>query len=284
MALKAGGAHRQALGWVAGGLLIAAAGWAACTLLRPAPRAPMRPLSSPAPSRTSTLAPPVHRQPAAPAGPFEAGRPLPALGRSDNLLKTAMAGLLGHEAVRSLLVPDDLARRFVVTVDSLAREHAAPRAWPLRPPASSLAVVQRRDGLYLAAANAARYAPFVQVLNSLDVAAALAVYEPLYPLFERAYAELGYSGRHFNERLLEVIDVLLDTPEPAGAIKLVALKPAGRRHPGRRPAQYGFADPALEQRPSGQKILLRMGVDNASFVKAKLAEVRVALLEFSSRH
>ncbi len=195
-----------------------------------------------------------------------------------------MAGLLGSEAARSFLKPLDLARRFVVTVNALAREHAAPRRWPLRSPAPSLVVVQRRDGLYLADANASRYAPFVRLINSLDVTAAVAVYELLYPLFEQAYAELGYSGRHFNERLLEVIDVLLDTPEPPEAIKLVVLKSPARRHSGRPAAQYGFADPALELRPSGQKILLRMGADNASFVKAKLAELRVALLEYSSRH
>jgi hypothetical protein len=37
---------------------------------------------------------------------------------------------------------------------------------------------------------------------------------------------------------------------------------------------YEFADPALEALPSGQKILLRMGPENAARVKAKLREIR----------
>jgi hypothetical protein len=37
---------------------------------------------------------------------------------------------------------------------------------------------------------------------------------------------------------------------------------------------YQFADPALESRSAGQKILLRMGAENAATVKAKLLELR----------
>jgi hypothetical protein len=37
---------------------------------------------------------------------------------------------------------------------------------------------------------------------------------------------------------------------------------------------YEFADPDLEARSAGQKILLRMGAGNAGRVKAKLRDVR----------
>ena len=37
---------------------------------------------------------------------------------------------------------------------------------------------------------------------------------------------------------------------------------------------YTFADPTLEALPAGQKLLLRMGPDNAAVVKAKLKELR----------
>ena len=39
------------------------------------------------------------------------------------------------------------------------------------------------------------------------------VYERLYPLFQQAYEDLGYPGKYFNDRLVEVIDHLLQTPE-----------------------------------------------------------------------
>jgi Protein of unknown function (DUF3014) len=37
---------------------------------------------------------------------------------------------------------------------------------------------------------------------------------------------------------------------------------------------YEFADPALEARSAGQKIMIRMGSENAAKVKAKLREIR----------
>jgi hypothetical protein len=60
-----------------------------------------------------------------------------------------------------------------------------------------------------------------------------------------------------------VIDHLLETPEVDGPVKLV--------QPG---VFYEFADPSLESRSSGQKLLLRMGSDNAAAVKLKLRDVR----------
>jgi len=40
---------------------------------------------------------------------------------------------------------------------------------------------------------------------------------------------------------------------------------------------YTYADPALEARPSGQKLLMRMGPDNAAAIKAKLMELRALI-------
>jgi hypothetical protein len=65
---------------------------------------------------------------------------------------------------------------------------------------------------------------------------------------------------------VQVIDSLSNAPEPVGPIALV-----------RPNVMYTFADPALESRPAGQKLLIRMGPDNAAAVKAKLAELRAAI-------
>jgi hypothetical protein len=40
---------------------------------------------------------------------------------------------------------------------------------------------------------------------------------------------------------------------------------------------YEFADPALERRSAGQKLLLRSGPENERAIKAKLGEIRAAL-------
>jgi len=41
---------------------------------------------------------------------------------------------------------------------------------------------------------------------------------------------------------------------------------------------YAYADPDLEARSAGQKIMMRMGADNEAKVKAKLRELRRALV------
>jgi len=75
--------------------------------------------------------------------------------------------------------------------------------------------------------------------------------------------ELGFPGSRFHDRLLEAIDDMLGAPAPAGPVKLVRPK-----------VLYQFADPELENLSAGQKIIVRMGAENAAKVKAKLRELR----------
>jgi hypothetical protein len=72
--------------------------------------------------------------------------------------------------------------------------------------------------------------------------------------------------RYFNDRVFEVIDHLLSTPDVTGPIALTQPK-----------VLYEFADPQLQELSAGQKILVRMGPDNEARVKAKLREIRKLL-------
>jgi hypothetical protein len=82
-------------------------------------------------------------------------------------------------------------------------------------------------------------------------------------LFQSAYTELGYPDAYFNDRLVEVIDHLLETPEPAGPVALV------RPH-----VLYEYANPDLESLSSGQKLMLRMGNEHMVRIKKMLGELR----------
>jgi hypothetical protein len=114
--------------------------------------------------------------------------------------------------------------------------------------------------------NFARYRPMVAVVDKLDMQRLASVYIRFYPLFQDAYQDLGYPNGYFNDRLVQVIDSLLAAPTPAGPVDLV-----------RPNVMYMFADPALEARPAGQKLLIRMGPENAEAIKAKLKELRAAI-------
>lgn len=189
--------------------------------------------------------------------------PLPALDASDGAVAAALVALVGDKPFASLFVPDLLVRHFVATVDNLPREQAPVKMWPVRPAASWMETTGEGDDLAVGPKNAARYAAYVKVVKALDAQRVATAYRRLYPLFQEAYRDLGYPKGHFNDRLVVAIDDLLATPEPKEPLRLVQDK-----------VRYEFADPDLAHRSAGQKVLLRMGVDNARVVKAKLRDFR----------
>jgi hypothetical protein len=98
------------------------------------------------------------------------------------------------------------------------------------------------------------------------------LYVRFYPLCQQAYVDLGYPNGYFNDRLVEVIDHLLAAPEMTGPIKLTVSH-----------VLYEYADPEIEARSAGQKLLIRMGAENAAQVKAKLREIRREVVAASKR-
>ena len=143
---------------------------------------------------------------------------------------------------------------------------------PINAVPGGFAAVTRADDTVVDGANYGRYVPYVRVLEAVDAKTLIAGYARTYALFQRAYEELGFPGKYFNDRLMEVLDDLIAAPETTGAPKL--LRPR---------VLYEFADPDLETRSAGKKILLRIGPENAARVKAKLTEIRRELIAASSR-
>jgi hypothetical protein len=153
-----------------------------------------------------------------------------------------------------------------VTIDNLPRKKVAERLKPVAPIEGKLAVSGPDESPTLAPENFERYRSLVQLVNITDTEQLTALYFRFYPLFQQSYQELGYPQGYFNNRVVEVIDHLLLTPEVKGPIALA--------QPG---VLYEFADPKLENLSAGQKILLRVGPDNAAIFKKKLRELRAAI-------
>ncbi len=228
----------------------------------PAPAPPPPQATAPAPPEPPPIA---FRLPEPPPG----AAPLPALDRSDGVAGATAAGLFGRDAFARLFHADALVRRFVATVDNLPRRTAAVRLMPVKPVPGPF-VVQGRDGdAAIAADNASRYRPYVAAMEAADAKRLVAAYVSLYPLFQAAYVELGYPNGYFNDRLVQAIDDLLAAPDVA-APRLVQPK-----------VLWQFADPDLEARSAGQKIMLRMGPANAARVKEKLRAIRGELAGIS---
>ncbi|MGJ7525125.1 DUF3014 domain-containing protein [Variovorax sp. GB1P17] len=226
-----------------------------------------------------TPAPPPAAEPTGPQNPVDALAPpdaaLPKLAESDSRVMKALAELLGSKNASTFLRSDDMVRRFVATIDNLTREHAPASAWPVQPTGQRFITEGPQGGTQtIAANNAARYNGIVLLAESVDPAKAAAVYAKLYPLFQQAYEELGYPGRYFNDRLIAVIDHLLQAPEPSGPVQVRLIEVKGDV-PSTRPwVRYEYVDPKLESLSSGQKIMVRMGPENERKVKASLRGLR----------
>jgi hypothetical protein len=223
---------------------------------------------------------PVPPPPAAPAEPAiehpvpssASSAPLPALGDSDSALRDALTPVLGKDALQ-YLVPESIVRHLVVTVDNLPRQKVSAAKRPTVPVPGTFMVQGDELHATIDPKNYARYDAMVAVVRKLDAKQVAEVYLHFYPLFQGAYQDLGYPTGYFNDRLVQVIDSLLATPEIQGPVELT-----------RPNVLYTFADPTLESRPAGQKLLLRMGPDNAAIIKAKLTELRAIITAAAPAH
>ena len=237
----------------------------------PAPAPVLAPAAAnaPAPAASEASSAPVISHPveAPKAPPGEIVPPLPALRDSDAAAREALSGLLGAKSFADFFYPGQIILRIVATVDNLPRHAAPARMMPVKPVDGRFAVAGSGDQAEIGPENAARYAPYVRIVQAIDARRLVAVYSRFYPLFQRAYRELGFPNKYFNDRLIEAIDDLLAAPELDGPVKLAQPK-----------VLYEFADPDLEARSAGQKIMIRMGRDNELKIKVKLRALRRALV------
>jgi len=250
------------LKWIAAG--VGVVGLFAALFIYFSPRSPVPPAKPPVVAAPPPAEEDVIKHPIAATPGEEAAPPLDA---SDQPLFDALAGLAGKAPVEQFVIPQDLVRHIVVTIDNLSTEKVAERVRPMKAVPGRFAVAGTEDSPTLDAANYARYEPLVKTLVATDTAQLAAIYKRYYPLFQQVYEGMGHPPQYFNDRVVEVIDHLLSTPEVKGPIALV--------QPG---VQYQYADPKLESLSAGQKALIRMGSANAAVVKEKLRALRAALV------
>lgn len=220
---------------------------------QPEPREPKHPIQPIAPSRTldGNLV------------------PLPPLDESDRYFLMALIDVFGSEIGRQL-VSDALVDKFVATVDNLTRSHVSEKIRPVNRLAGTFDVeVTGSNGqFYLSPHNYERYDLLVNLVDRADLDVVAEMYRRFYPLFQESYVRLGYPNGYFNDRVVDVIDLLIETPSPEEPVRLI------RPH-----VLYEFSDPELEALASGQKLLLRMGDDHAARIKRVLSDFRALIVQ-----
>ncbi|MCC5451592.1 DUF3014 domain-containing protein [Rheinheimera sp. UJ51] len=193
--------------------------------------------------------------------------PLPPLNVSDKVISDDLLALNWKAGMASLFNREDMVRHFVVTVDNLAQGRLVAGHAVLSAPADAFLVEQvAPDRFRMAAANAARYEPYIQLLESVPARQLLALKARYQPLLDEAFAELGYPDMSFEQRLRQTINLLLATPELSSQPELI-----------RPSVMYIYADPQLEALPEAQKQLLRLSPAQQRRLKAVLQTYQQAL-------
>jgi len=248
----------------------------------PLPNAPLAVTPAPDARVASTPSPPPVAEKGAIEHPLNPANPigeLPVLAtpsEANGFFGKVLSGLLGQKNVLAFVQSDDFARRVAATVDNLGRSQAPSALWPVLPTPGRFVTLAAGGGTgqVISPDNDLRYSLFVQFVEAVDAKQAVALYGRLYPLLQRAYEDIGFPGRYFNDRLVAVIDLLLSVPVQARPLAVGLLEVRGSV-PSLRPwVRYEFVDPALQSLSSGQKILLRTGPVNHRRLRAKLIEFR----------
>jgi hypothetical protein len=188
---------------------------------------------------------------------------LPSLADSDAVLSAAIVSLASNTTLRELLRQTDVARRIVATIDNLPRNKVPWKLLPVTPPSGAFLVAGPAARPTIDPRNSTRYAPYMRIVDAVDPKELATVYGAYYPLLQEQYRALGYPSGNFNDRVIEAIDDLLAAP--------VLTAPPVVTQPK---VLYEFANPDLEARSAGQKMMLRLAPADAEKVKAKLREIR----------
>jgi len=242
-------------------LLPLALGFVAYFLLHRAPTAPV------AVTPEAGLLPPPIETPTPLVLPTVPPRAdLPKLEASDEFLRDLAALLSANPLWAKWLVNEGLARRFVAVVDNVAEGRSPNAHVPFLAPTEPFRARERGDAATIDPSSFRRYDAIAEVIASLDAQGLAKLYGETHPLVDRAYRDLGYANRPFDDTLAKAIRSLLATPQPAGELAI-----------RRGVKSWKLAAPSLETLTPAQKQLLRTGPDNVKKIKQKLREIAEAL-------
>jgi hypothetical protein len=205
---------------------------------------------------------------------------LPNLNESDEWLKIRLPEITWRKELLSLIVDDDMIRRFVVFTDNFAQGSVVYEHSPFVLPTVKFTPDKNSEGVNEIAQNnntqqvlswnessSKRFGLYVELLRSMDSETLVQWYLDVKPLINEAYSELGYED-DFTNTLQDAITRVLDMELPKSSMALV--QPS---------VMYKFADPELEALSDSDKLLLRLGKENLLVIKSVLLEIHEKLAQ-----
>ncbi|WP_158972777.1 DUF3014 domain-containing protein [Paraglaciecola sp. L3A3] len=187
------------------------------------------------------------------------------LDTSDGTVKTKLLTLTDYDAFARLLIDESLLQRFVVMTNTLADENISASHSVLARPEKAFRTYRQADKDWIDPASYKRYTPYIDIFDSIETASLLELYQEYKPAIDDIFAEISSPSDDFEEKLVEALDILLDTPEVPAPVEVYTDS-----------VMFKFADERLEKLSAPQKQLLRTGPENMRRIKAKLREIKQA--------
>lgn len=226
--------------------------------------APIRPAETPrAPDATVLSTPP--ERPADPPDVVVAAHDEKSATAGSEAITSLVAGISAHPQWAAWLVTDDLLYRFVAAVEAVADGYSPADELGFMTAGGPFLVREEEDRLVIAAGTFRRYNLAVEVLRSIEVDDAVAIFRELEPEIEEVRGDVAWHRGGFEDRLMQAIDHLLAVEIPADPVEVE-----------RRTVSYAFADERYESLSGAQRQLLRMGRTNAELVQNSLRDLRQA--------
>ena len=199
---------------------------------------------------------------------------LPPLDESDAWVQGKLPELTWRNELLSLLITEDIIRRFVVFTDNFAQGLLAYDHSPFIQPKVKFSIDEQLpnvDGQQNVwqwdSETSKRFDLYVDLLRSVDSTTLVKWYVDLKPLIDEAYSELGYED-DFTYTLQDAITRVLDMELPKSAMNVT-----------RTSVMYKYDDPQLEALDDSDKLLLRIGKENLLIIKSVLLDVNEKLVK-----
>ncbi|MFS1425330.1 DUF3014 domain-containing protein [Shewanella sp. 10N.286.48.B5] len=193
----------------------------------------------------------------------EVVEPLPTLIESDDFVAQKTVEMADGMKIEPLLVKKDIARQFVVFVDNMAQGEVIRKASPLKGPKDKFTVSEITNKTYLNPDSYHRYDLYANMVSDMNDEQLINTYKELMPIFDEAFAELGYSDMSFDERMQQAFEMILSAPIIEDPIELSSIS-----------VNYQFVDPKLEALPNVQKFMVRMGPENSRKIKTAIRKLQ----------
>jgi len=219
----------------------------------------------PVPTEASTTEPAQPLEEVSPSLPEVPPAKLPPLDRSDPdvigfLLEASDGGF------QSWLIQEHLIRKFVRAMNALEEGKLVSQYRPFNDPEVPFKADNTGQTWQVNMENYSRYTPYIASLEQVGPERLAEIYQHYYPLLQQAYEELGVKKGDFKEVTIGALTRITKAPMPPQDATL-----------SRPSVTFKFSAAELEQRSPVEKLLFRMGPENAQRLKDLAEKMLVEL-------